>query len=247
VAKGAGLKVIAVCYQKNPFCLLSLKEKTPISSIAELKGKRVGVQSDNQVAFEGFLKANNLTTKDVDVVATQYSIAPLESGKYDAQIAFTTNEVLLAKEDKFTPVVLPFADNGLSFATNPIFVTTDTLKNKRDLIKAFLTAEIRGWTAAIKDPTQSAKYAAEIYGKDQNLTVAEQTLEATAQNAQIVTADTNKNGLFTMTSALLDQTVSSLGDMGTKITAGDLFDLSLLKEVYTEHPELIVNLPVTTA
>jgi ABC-type nitrate/sulfonate/bicarbonate transport system substrate-binding protein len=247
VAKGAGLKVIAVGYQKNPFCLLSLKEKTPIATVADLKGKSVGVQSANQVAFEGFLKANKLTTNDVGIVATQYSIAPLEAGKYDAQMAFTTNEVIVARQDGYTPVVLPFAGNGLSFATNPYFAAADTLANKRDLLKALLVAEIRGWTDAVKSPAQSAKYTVNIFGKDQNLALGEQMKEAQAQNALIVTADTNKNGLFTMTDSLISDTIASLGAMGTSVTAAKLFDFSLLKEVYQQNPGLIVKLPVTNA
>lgn len=245
VAQGAGLKVIAVGYQINPFCLLSLKEKTPIATIADLKGKKVGVQSDNQVAFQGFLKANNLTSGDVDIVATQYSVSPLEAGKYDAQIAFTTNEAIAVKQDGYTPVILPFADNGLSFATNPYFVTNETLSSKRDELKALFVAEIRGWTDAVRDPAQAAKYAVEIFGKDQNLEVGEQTMEAQAANALIVSADTNKNGLFTMTDSLISSTIASLKAMGTNVTAANLFDFSVLSEIYQEHPDLIVQLPIT--
>jgi ABC-type nitrate/sulfonate/bicarbonate transport system substrate-binding protein len=245
VAQGASLKIIAVGYQKNPYCLLSLKEKTPIATVADLKGKSVGVSSDNQVTFEGFLKANNLTTSDVDIVATQYSVAPLEAGKYDAQIAFTTNEVITVQQDGYTPVVIPFAGNGLSFSTNPYFVTDDTLANKRDLLKALFAAEARGWADAVRDPQQAAKYTVDIFGKDQDLKVTEQTMEAQAANALMVSADTNKNGLLTMTDSLISDTIASLKIMGTNVTAAQLFDFSLLQEMYQEHPDLIVKLPVT--
>jgi ABC-type nitrate/sulfonate/bicarbonate transport system substrate-binding protein len=245
VAQGAGLKIIAVGYQKNPYCLLSLKERTPITTVADLKGKSVGVSSDNQVTFEGFLKANNLTSSDVDIVATQYSVAPLEAGKYDAQIAFTTNEVITVEQDGYTPVVLPFADNGLSFATNPYFVTDDTLANKRDLLKALFAAEIRGWADAVQNPQQAAKYTVDIFGKGQDLAVTEQMMEAQAANALMVSADTNKNGLLTMTDSLISDTIASLKVMGTNVTAAQLFDFSLLQEVFQEHPDLIVKLPVT--
>jgi ABC-type nitrate/sulfonate/bicarbonate transport system substrate-binding protein len=244
IAKNAPLKVIAVGYQKNPFCLMSLEGKTPIRTVADMKGKRIGVQADNQVTFEGFLKANGLTLSDVDMVATQYSIAPLEAGKYDAHMSFTTNEVIEAQEDGYTPVVLPFAGNGLDFATNPYFVTQDTLDSKRDLLKAFLVAEVRGWTDAVKDPAQGAAYAVNVFGKDQNLALGEQTKEATAQNALVATADTNKHGLLGLTDTLAAATVKSLGDMGTTVTAKKLFDFSLIQEVFKENPDLIVKLPV---
>ncbi len=248
IAKGAPLKTIASTYQKNPFCLLSLKQKTPIASVADLKGKTIGVQSGaNQVIWDGFLKANGISQSDVKTVTTQFSIAPLEQGKYDAHFSYLTNEPILAEQDGFTPVTLGFADNGLPFVAETYIVTQDTLDNKRDLLKAFLMAEIKGWTDAVKAPAQSADYAVNKYGKDQKLDLKEQTAEATAQNGLIVTYETNTNGLFTVSDALVQQNIKALAAMGTTITADKLFDLSVIQEVYSDHPELIVKLPVTKA
>ncbi|MGI3784910.1 MAG: ABC transporter substrate-binding protein, partial [Janthinobacterium lividum] len=61
--QGAPLKVIASTYQKNPFCLLSLKEGKPIAAVSDLAGKIIGIQPGaNQVIFNGFVKANNIDT-----------------------------------------------------------------------------------------------------------------------------------------------------------------------------------------
>lgn len=247
VTQGAALKIIGSTYQKNPFCLLSLEEKTPIKTLADLKGKTIGVQSGgNETIVKGFLAANDLTDS-VKLVTTQYSIAPLEAGKYDAHMSYTTNEPIEAKADGFTPVVLTLADNGLPFTAETFTVTQDTIDNKRDLLKAFLKAEIQGWTDAVKDPTQSAKYAVDKYGKDQNLAVAEQTDEMNAQNALVLTDDVNKNGLFTMTDDLIAESIKSLGLMGTKITADKLYDMSIIKEVYKENPSLITTFTIPSA
>src|SRR5437868_2561236 len=45
VLKGAPLKIIGSTYQKNPFCLMSLEDGTPIRTVADLKGKKLGVQA----------------------------------------------------------------------------------------------------------------------------------------------------------------------------------------------------------
>ena len=73
-----------------------------------------------------------------------------------------------------------------------------------------LVADIKGWQQNLKDPTIGAKLAANVYGKDQKLTVEEQTLESTAENLLISTADTKANGLFTITPALIDENISTL-------------------------------------
>ncbi len=41
-----------------------------------------------------------------------------------------------------------------------------------------------------------------------------------------------------MTQALIDENIAALELAGTPIAAEDLFDLSLLAEVYAENPEL---------
>ncbi|PWJ26333.1 ABC-type nitrate/sulfonate/bicarbonate transport system substrate-binding protein [Branchiibius hedensis] len=248
VAKGADLKIIGSTYQKNPFCLLSLEEKTPIKTVADLKGKKIGVQSGgNQTIFEGFLKANGLSPSDVTMVTTLYDLAPLYAGKYDAHMSYITNEPILAKAKGYTPVVLGLADNGLPFTAETFTVTGASIKSDRAKLKAFLKAEIQGWTDAVKDPAQSAKYAVDKFGADQKLNLAEQTAEATAQNGLVLTEDVNANGLFTMTDDLVANNIKALKAMGTEVTAEQLFDLSLIKEVYKENPDLITKFTIPTS
>lgn len=252
VIKGAPLKIIGSTYQKNPFCLMSLEDGTPIRTVADLKGKRLGVQpGSNQIIAKGFLKANGIAESDVTIVTTGFEIAPLVSGKYDAHMSYITNEPILAVADGRKPVVLGFADNGLPFVAETFAVLQSTIDTKRDLLKAFLKAEIQGWTVAIKDPAAAAELTATKYGKGANfgkdLDAAEQTEEATAQNGLILSEDVNTNGLFTLTDELVEENIASLAAMGYTITADKLFDLSILKEVYEENPDLITQFTIPTS
>ena len=252
IIKGAPLKIIGTTYQKNPFCLMSLEDGKPIRTVADLKGKKLGVQSGaNQTIIDGFLKANGVSKSDVTIVTTGFDIAPLISGKYDAHMSYITNEPILAEAEGKKPVVLGFADNGLPFVAETFTVMQDTIESKRDLLKAFLKAEIQGWTDAVKDPKKSAELAANKYGKGANfgkdLDTAEQEKEAAAQNELILTADVNANGLFTMTQELIDENIKSLKAMGYDITADKLFDMSLLEEVYKENPDLKGTFTIPTS
>jgi ABC-type nitrate/sulfonate/bicarbonate transport system substrate-binding protein len=237
--QGAPLKIIGSTYQKNPFCILSLAEGKPIKTPADLKGKTIGVQAGtNQTIFGGLLKANKISEKDVKVVATGYEPTDLTAKKIDGYMAYLTNEPILVASQGFTPVTLAFADNGLPLTAETFCVTDDTIKNKRDMLKAFLKAEIQGWKDAVAAPAEGATLAATTYGKDKNLKVAEQTKEATEQNKLIVTADTKTNGLFTITPELQKGIITALGVIGINITGDKLFDLTLLDEVYQENPDL---------
>ena len=52
-------------------------------------------------------------------------------------------------------------------------------------------------------------------------------------------ACTPSTGLLTITPELIDQNIAALKLGGTTETAGQLFDLSILTEVYQEDPSLV--------
>ncbi|MCF7549278.1 ABC transporter substrate-binding protein [Pseudonocardia sp. WMMC193] len=238
--QGAPLKIIGSTFQKNPFCILSIEEGKPIRTVQDLIGKRLGIQAGtNQQIFAGLLKANGIDPSQVEQVVVQYEPTPLTEKSVDGFMAYTTNEPFIVKADGFTPVVLPFADNGLPLTAETFTVLQETIDNDRDKLKAFLKAEIQGWNDAVANPAESARLAAEVYGKDLGLDVPGQTEQMTAQNELVVSADTKANGLFTLTDALQGEIIKALGDIGISITAADLFDLSLLDEVYSADPSLI--------
>ena len=240
--QGAPLKVIGSTFQKNPFCILSLEEGKPIRTPADLVGKTLGIQAGtNQAIFDGFLKANNIDPASLTQVVVQFEPTPLTEKKVDGFMAYLTNEPFIVKADGFTPVTLSFADNGLPLTAETFTVLQETIDNERDMLKAFLTAEIKGWNDAVADPAGAAALAVNTYGKDLGLDLAGQTEQAAAQNELVVSADTKANGLFTLTEALQTQIIEALGQIGITITAADLFDLSLLDEVYAADPSLIAG------
>ncbi|SUA73769.1 ABC-type taurine transport system, periplasmic component [Nocardia otitidiscaviarum] len=121
---------------------------------------------------------------------------------------------------------------------DPTPLTQETIDNEREKLKAFLAAEIKGWRDAVADPAEGARLAVEVYGKDLQLDLTEQTEEAIAQNDLVVSADTAANGLFTMTDDLIERNIAALGKSGIDIEADRLFDMSVLAEVYAEQPDL---------
>jgi ABC-type nitrate/sulfonate/bicarbonate transport system substrate-binding protein len=247
ILQGAKIKTVASTYQKNPFCILSVA-KNPIPDVQSMKGKKIGVQAGgNTTIFKGLLAANKIDPSEVKIVPVQYDPTVVTTGEVDGYMAYITNEPLLLQAKGFKTTTFLFADYGLSFVAETYVVSQDTIDKDRDKLKALLVAEIKGWTDAVASPSQSATYAVTNYGKDQKLDVKEQTEEATAQNGLIVSPDSIKNGLFTITDELIAANITALGLTGVKITADQLFDLSVLKEVYTENPGLIAPFAAAAA
>jgi ABC-type nitrate/sulfonate/bicarbonate transport system substrate-binding protein len=237
VAKGAPLKIIGAQYQKNPFCIMSLA-KTPLKSPQDMVGKKIGVQATNESVWNAFLKANNIDPKSIHKVPVQFDPTPLTTGSVDGWFSFVTNEPNTLKSKGIDTVTFLLADFNYPLVSEVYVVRQETIDNERAKIKAMLRAEIKGWKDNVADPKLGATLAATQYGKDLKLDVAEQTLESTSENELISTTETKANGLFTITDALIAENIKTLKLAGIDLTADKLFDLSILKEVYSEDPSL---------
>jgi len=237
----APLKIIGTTYQKNPFTILSLADGGNITTPADLVGKKIGVQAGpNETLFDALLAVNDIDPASVTKVPVEYDPSVLTTGEVDGFLAYVTNESIIVESEGFTPTNLLFAENGLPFVAESFVVTQDSIDNDREKLKAFLYAEILGWKDALADAAGGAALAVDTYGKDLELDLAKETKQAEAQNELLIQTDeTEANGLFTISDDLIAANLETLAAAGYDITADQLFDLSLLDEVYEEHPELL--------
>jgi len=240
VADDAPLKIIGSTFQANPFTILSLADAGNILTPEDLIGKTIGVQDSNTSLFNAFLVANDLDASEINVVPVAYDPSVLVNGDVDGFMAYITNESITVESQGIEVSNLPFAENGLPFVAET-FTTTDAyLADNREKLKAFLYAEILGWTDAVNDPEAGATLAIENYcDVDFCPSIESSKLGAIAQALLIQSDETVENGLFTISDDLQGETIKSLSAAGLEVEAGTLFDLSLLAEVYEEHPELV--------
>lgn len=237
VLEGAELVILSALFQKNPFCFMSLAEN-PISTPDELKGKKVGVQDVNQPTWQAFLKANGLDESEMTVVPVQFDPQGLVNKEVDAWFSFVTNEPNALKAEGIDVEVFLLADHGYPMVSQCYFTKKETLESKADVLKAYLMADIKGWRESVKDPAKGATLAAEVYGKDLGLDAGAATEESKSQNELIVTDDTKANGLMTVTDELVEETIKSLGFAGLDVTAEQIFDFTLINEIYAENADL---------
>jgi ABC-type nitrate/sulfonate/bicarbonate transport system substrate-binding protein len=237
IVKGAPLKIIGAQYQKNPFAIMSMT-KTPIKTAQDMYGKKIGVQVANTSVWDAFIKAANLDASRIKVVSVQFDPTPLTQGTVDGWFSFITNEPNELRSKGFDVTTFLLADQGYPLVSETYFTTTQTLSSKPDVVRAFLMAEMKGWKDNIADPALGATLTVNTYGKGLGLTIPEQTLESKSENALILTADTKKNGLFTITPDLIEANLKTLAIGGIKLTSSQLFDLSVLDGIYSAEPSL---------
>ncbi|GAB2659628.1 ABC transporter substrate-binding protein [Gordonia jinhuaensis] len=238
VAKGVPVTIVGATMQESPNCILSPASK-PLNSPAELKGLKVGVSDHNVPVFTALLKANGMSASDVKIVPMQYDPSPLANGEVDAMSAFITNEPITLAAKGFQTHSFMYGDHGLSMAAQVFVVPTSAVQKQRDMVKAFLSAEAKGWRDAVADPAKGASYAVNTYGADQKLDINTQTKLLQASIPLIATPQTKANGLFLLTDDQIDQNITSLRGAGIDVDAAKLFDMSVLKELYSDDKTLI--------
>ena len=179
----------------------------------------------------------------------EFDPTPLTKGDVDGFMAYLTNEAITVELDGYEITNLPYAENGVPFVAETYTVTDQYLEENPDLIKAFLTAEIKGWTDVFKESTDdTVALITKVY--DAAASDSPDGMEATfgaldpektglgleAEKELISTADTEANGLFTITDELKEQTIASLAAAGWDVTVEDLFDTTIIDEIYEDEP-----------
>jgi ABC-type nitrate/sulfonate/bicarbonate transport system substrate-binding protein len=235
IQKGFNLIVIGTEYQKNPFCIMSAASK-PLNTPQDMIGKKIGVQTVNDAVWAAFLKANNLDATKINKVSVGFDPTPITQGQVDGWFSFVTNEPIALGIKGFQTKTFLLNDFNYPEIGNVFICTTDSLKSARDKVKAAMVAEILAWQESITNPAEGAQLAATKYG--QGLDASEQTLESKAQNLLIATGDALTNGMFYVTPAAQANNVKTLALGGTTVTTSQLFDMTVLDEIFAARPEL---------
>jgi ABC-type nitrate/sulfonate/bicarbonate transport system substrate-binding protein len=237
IIEGAENILVGARMQKTPMCILSLAVNS-IETPEDMYGKRIGVQAVNEPVWAAFVTANNLDESRLEKVPVQFDPAPLVAGEVDGWFAFFTSEPMALEAEGIATTVMLMNDFGYPMVAEVYVVHRSVVTEQRDKLKAFLRGEIKGWWDAYHDSAEGARLAVEEYGQDLGLSLEAETLGAEAQNELIFTEEAIANGIFTMSDEVLEQTMSTLHTAGIDIEVDDLFDLSIINEVYEENPEL---------
>lgn len=248
----APLKIIGATFQKNPFTILSLADGGNIATPQDLVGKKIGVQDSNASVFRALLAANDISEDDVEIVPVDFDPTPLMNGDVDGFMAYLTNESLTVELAGYEVTNLPYAENGVPFVAETFTVTDQYLAENRELLKQFLIAEIKGWSDVFAESTdatvdlvvdyynaaasEDAEGLESVFGA---LDPEKTALALEATKGLISTEETEENGLFSISDDLQEQTVASLGAAGWDVEADQIFDTSIIDEIYAENPDLI--------
>jgi len=190
-AKGSPVVVIAQLFQVNPLQWMYRPEEMKLDSLADLKGKIIGVTfgGNDESIMRTLLAEAGLGETDVKLFSVRYDYTPFYRRQVqlwpvyrNAQGPIISEQ--LGKEGEKTAFFNP-ADFGVTFVANSVVTHERTLAEKPELVKHFLDALLAGWQQAL-DPNNEKETLAILqkYDPDTAPAIQEQQLKITRELIQ---------------------------------------------------------------
>src|SRR3979411_2015415 len=149
-AKGAPAIGVAAMYGPPINLALVLPFDTPIKTVADLKGKRIGVTTLGSLTdwlVRGLSRQQGWGSDGIKILALgqmQARLAAIQRGELDGMVIESATGYELEEGGKARNLLL-FGDIAKDFYTHVIYATDDMIEKRPDLLRRFL----RGWFKTI--------------------------------------------------------------------------------------------------
>ncbi|MCC7016870.1 MAG: ABC transporter substrate-binding protein [Rhodospirillales bacterium] len=155
------VRIVAMIYDRATLGLIYLSQ-SGIKSPKDIEGRAIGRSASGASVnmFPAFLKANAIDRSKIrEVVVDGATFLPLlMSGKVDAVLEQSINlgkfQRAAAQQGK-TAVGMRYSDFGLEAYGNALFVRTSTAQEKRDVVRRFVEASLKGIAYAFDHPDEA--------------------------------------------------------------------------------------------
>lgn len=229
VQEGAPFKIIGVAMQNNPFAIASLAGN-PVSTPADLAGKRIGMALINTPVLQAFCTLNNVDINAIEIVPTQYSPQPLVAGEVDCLLCWATDLPVAMTIQGVDNVTMLMADYGYAVHSQTYIATDDSLANRRAEIVALMAGEARGWDAYRADTDAATDLTLAMF-PDAGLDADTQRLQAALQVPLMFSDLTEANGFGWWSDETVAANIETLALLGRDVSP-DMWDRSILEDVH---------------
>jgi ABC-type nitrate/sulfonate/bicarbonate transport system substrate-binding protein len=156
LVRSTGKPVVALApiFQHSPYIFLVTKA-SGISSIHDLKGKRI-MHEKSASDLIAYLEYEGVAFKDVTLLPVTGDTTALLDGTVDAMSAWTTDEPFWFRQQGVECLSFTPRAGGIDFYGDTLFTSEQYLKDKPEVVQAFLDATRRGWQYALAQPEATA-------------------------------------------------------------------------------------------
>ena len=177
-SKGAPVKAIGVMMQFSGIGWMALAA-SGIHSIADLRGKRLGIHPDGEAAIQLALRQYGMSPADLEIQEVGYDYADLlASGQVDAMQCLLMVEPLELEALGHQVNTIRGFDLGYKVYAQVLATTDDLIQQREDELAGFLQVTFAGWRAAFANPAQSAAIIVADYLPDADPWLQERMLIA---------------------------------------------------------------------
>ncbi len=165
-SNGVPLKILAQVFQDSANRYV-LKSSNKIDSLADLKGKKVGLWlGGDEAEFVSMLNSEGLTVKDVQVVPQGYSVIPFLEDEYTLSQVTIYNElqqIIASGIEKEELQVLSPKEYGSAILSDLLFTSEQVIHKSPDTVNKFTEASLRGWVYVANNPDEALEIILKKY------------------------------------------------------------------------------------
>jgi NitT/TauT family transport system substrate-binding protein len=233
---GGAIKIVAVNYQKPPYCVFTLDPGANVTEPKQLANLEFGSSTSSFLPriVQAFMEMNGVDSKTLKVVNIDAAarVPMLAARKIPSVDQFIMSEPAIRRAvTDAKPVCLFLGDFGLDIYSNSIGTTEDYLTKNPDVVKKFVRAALRGWQYALAHPKEAAQIQLQ-YVKALNPDIIADELDILKRVA--ITPDVEKNGFGTLSMDKMKRTVDFMNKnveiAGDKLTAEQIYRPGFLPE-----------------
>jgi NitT/TauT family transport system substrate-binding protein len=226
---GGAIKIVAVNYQKPPYCVFTLDPGANVTEPKQLANLEFGSSTSSFLPriVQAFMEMNGVDSKTLKVVNIDGAarVPMLAARKIPSIDQFIMSEPAIRRAvTDAKPKCLFLGDFGLDIYSNSIGTTEEYLTKNPDVVKKFVRAALRGWQYALAHPQEAAQIQLQ-YVKALNPDIIAEELDILKRVA--ITPDVEKNGFGTASMDKMKRTVDFMNKnveiAGDKLSAEQIY------------------------
>jgi NitT/TauT family transport system substrate-binding protein len=166
VAKGIPIKAIAETDSVPQIWLVGWK-KDGITSVASLKGQRIGIYSDDAFIVDTMLKHMGISLSQVHVFFQGFNVNPFIANKYPVAEVYLTSDlesIQFAGIKTSELTIFKPADYGANIIHGVIMGTDKIIQSDPAALTKFVQATLKGWEYAYTHPYQAISIVLQAAG-----------------------------------------------------------------------------------
>jgi len=166
VEKGAPLVIIGSVNYRSPTVFVTLQE-SGITEPAQWVGKKVGVLSgsNTEIVYRALLAKLGIRKESLQEVEISFDLPAFIRGTFDVLPAFAYDEPITLRKEHVDIYVLDPSSHGIKAMGNVYFTTREMVETHPDVVQAFITGVLKGWTYAFAHPDESISLLAAVDSK----------------------------------------------------------------------------------